>query len=185
VRGSLARLAIVAGLVTVLDQWAKRWATDTLAGQPPVRVIGDLVRLTYTRNSGVAFGIGAGLPFPFWVFSVTAVVVITWMFLRHRVHGLLRQVSLALIMGGAIGNLIDRVRFGEVTDFILLSWRQWQFPVFNVADSAVTIGVALFALGWGHHDPAGVATAATPPAGAPIPLPDDEPRAPDHGPGLA
>jgi signal peptidase II len=177
VRNALARLVIVAALVTAFDQWAKRWAAETLAGRPPIRVIDDLVRLTYTKNSGVAFGIGAGIPFPYWVFSVTAIVVIAWLFLRHRVQGLLRQVALALIMGGAIGNLIDRVRYGEVTDFILLSWRHWQFPVFNVADSAVTIGVVLFALGWGRHEPAPLPVAPT--------LGEDEPRAPDHGPGLA
>ncbi len=183
-RNPFARLVLIAALVTVADQWTKRWATDVLASRPPIRVIGELVRLTYTRNSGVAFGIGAGLPFPYWVFSVTAILVISWMFLRHRVHGLLRQVSLSLIMGGASGNLIDRVRFGEVTDFILLSWQRWSFPVFNVADTAVTIGVALFALGWGHHEPVPAAVPAAPaPAGAPAS--DDEPRAPDHGPGLA
>ncbi|MFI5372153.1 MAG: signal peptidase II, partial [Candidatus Eisenbacteria bacterium] len=156
-----------------------------LAGHPPVRVIGDLVRLTYTRNSGVAFGIGAGLPFPYWVFSVTAIVVISWLFARHRVRGLLRQVSLSLIMGGAIGNLIDRVRFGEVTDFVLLSWGRWQFPVFNVADSSVTVGVVLFALGWGQHAPTPAAVDAAPPTPLSAPHTDDEPRAPDHDPGLA
>lgn len=181
-RGPLARLLLLTALVTAFDQWTKRWAAATLAGHPPVRVIDDLVRFTYTRNSGVAFGIGAGLPFPYWVFSVTAIVVISWMFVRHRVHGLLRQTSLSLIMGGAIGNLIDRLRFGEVTDFILVSWRHWQFPVFNVADSAVTVGVALFALGWGHASP-GPAPAATAPESTPSG--GDEPRAPDHDPGLA
>ena len=181
-RGPLTRLLVLTALVTAFDQWTKRWAAATLAGHPPGQVIDDLVRFTYTRNSGVAFGIGAGLPFPYWVFSVTAIVVISWMFARHRVHGVLRQTSLAFIMGGAIGNLIDRLRFGEVTDFILVSWRHWQFPVFNVADSAVTVGVALFALGWGpsHRAPEAspAATETASPGG-------DEPRAPDHDPDLA
>jgi hypothetical protein len=76
-----------------------------------------------------------------------------------------------LILGGAIGNLIDRVRNGEVVDFILLSWRGHEFPVFNVADMCVTCGVILFALVWTHEprEPeAELAGAATELAGAPV-----------------
>ena len=144
-------LFAVAGSVLAIDQWTKRWATDTLAYREPMRVIGDVVRLTYTRNSGVAFGLGAGLPFPYAVFSILAVGVILWLFLRHRTHTVPRQLSLALILGGALGNLVDRLTTGEVVDFILVGWRQWYWPVFNVADSAVTAGVLLFALTWASH----------------------------------
>jgi signal peptidase II len=151
VRRSFLLLFGVAGLVLALDQWTKRWATDALAYREPVRVIGDLVRFTYTRNSGVAFGLGAGLPFPYAVFSIVAVGVILWLFLRHRTHTLPRQFSLALILGGALGNLVDRLTSGEVVDFILVGWRQWYWPVFNVADSAVTVGVILFGLTWASH----------------------------------
>lgn len=153
---SLLRLAIVAGLVVGLDQWTKDWASRTLAGRPPIHVIGDLVQFTYTRNSGVAFGLGAGVPFPYYLFSIAAAAAILWLFLARRIHGTARQFALALVMGGALGNLIDRVATGEVVDFVLLSWRQWQFPVFNVADSAVTTGVALFVLArHPHHDAEG------------------------------
>ena len=126
---SLLRLAIVAGLVVGLDQWTKDWASRTLAGRPPLHVIGDLVQFTYTRNSGVAFGLGAGVPFPYYLFSIAAAVAILWLFLARRVHGGARQFALSLVMGGAIGNLIDRVATGHVVDFVLLSWRHWQFPV--------------------------------------------------------
>lgn len=154
---SLLRLAIVAGLVVGLDQWTKDWASRTLAGRPPIHVIGDLVQFTYTRNSGVAFGLGAGVPFPYYLFSIAAAAAILWLFLARRIHGTARQFALALVMGGALGNLIDRVATGEVVDFVLLSWRQWQFPVFNVADSAVTTGVALFVLArHPHHDAEGL-----------------------------
>jgi signal peptidase II len=154
---SLLRLAVVAGLVVGLDQWTKDWAGRTLAGRPPIHVIGDLVQFTYTRNSGVAFGLGAGLPFPYYLFSIAAAAAILWLFLAQRIHGTVRQFALALVMGGALGNLIDRVATGEVVDFVLLSWRQWQFPVFNVADSAVTTGVALFVLArHPHHDAEGL-----------------------------
>ncbi|TMQ70474.1 MAG: signal peptidase II [Candidatus Eisenbacteria bacterium] len=143
-----ARLALISGAVLVLDLWTKHWATRALAFQEPVEILGPFLRFTYTRNSGVAFGLGAGLPFPYYVFSIAAVIVIVTLFVRQRVTGLSRQIALALIMGGALGNLIDRLRFGEVVDFIEIGYGRWHWPVFNVADSAVTIGVILFAITW-------------------------------------
>jgi signal peptidase II len=151
VKRSFPLLLGLAGLVVWADQWTKRWAEDTLFARAPVDVIGELVRLTYTRNSGVAFGLGAGMRFPFYLFSVAAVIVIMVMFARHRTHTLTRQLALGLILGGALGNLIDRLTTGEVVDFILIGWRQWYWPVFNVADSAVSIGVVLFGLTWLRH----------------------------------
>jgi signal peptidase II len=193
---ALVRLAAIAAAVVAFDQWTKHWATAVLMGRPNVPVIDDLVQLTYTRNSGVAFGLGAGVPFPYYLFSIAAVLAILWMVLRRRVTGGLRHLALALILGGAVGNLIDHVATGEVVDFILLSWRRWQFPVFNVADSAVTVGVVLFALAWGnesheheheHQAPAGDPTAIPSPTGAPLEperlASNDEPRTPAHGSG--
>ena len=142
------RLASVSGAVVALDLWTKRWATEALAFQEPVEVLGPFLRFTYTRNSGVAFGLGAGLPFPYYVFSLAAVGVILYLFFKQRVAGPARQLALALIMGGAIGNFIDRIRFGEVVDFIEIGYGRWHWPVFNVADSAVTVGVILFAITW-------------------------------------
>ncbi len=150
-RRSFTLLLGIAAAVLVLDQWTKHWAERVLAHRAPVNVIGEIVRLTYTRNSGVAFGLGAGLPFPYAIFSIAAVVAILVLFIRHREHPLARQLSLALILGGALGNLVDRVTSGEVVDFILIGWRQWYWPVFNVADSAVSIGVVLFGITWARH----------------------------------
>jgi signal peptidase II len=151
VKRSFPLLVGIAGLVLWADQWTKSWAENVLIARPPVNVIGELVRFTYTRNSGVAFGLGAGHRFPFYLFSVAAVGVILVMFARHRAHSLIRQLALALILGGALGNLVDRLTTGEVIDFILIGFRQWYWPVFNVADSAVTIGVLMFALTWLRH----------------------------------
>jgi len=145
---AFVRLVAVAAAVVAADQWTKAWATRTLAYHQPVDLIGEFVRLTYTRNSGVAFGIGAGLPFPYYLFSIAAVIAIVFLFARQRVTGIGRQIALALILGGAIGNLIDRLSTGEVVDFIEIGWGRWHWPVFNVADSAVTVGVVLFALTW-------------------------------------
>jgi signal peptidase II len=148
VRRSLSLLFGVAGLTFALDLWTKRWATVTLADRDPLPVLGEFLRLTYTRNSGVAFGLGAGTNFPFYVFSLLAALAILILFLKGSVQGRAREVALALIFGGALGNLVDRVTTGLVVDFIDVGLGQMRFPVFNVADSAVTVGVALFALGW-------------------------------------
>jgi signal peptidase II len=149
---SPALLLGVAGVAVALDQWSKQWAAAHLAFHEPVHVVGTLLTLTYTRNSGIAFGMFAGKNFPFYIFSIVAALAVFWLWSRHPRLPAARQWSLALILGGAIGNLVDRVRSGEVTDFILLAWRGHEFPVFNVADVCVTCGVILFALVW-THDP--------------------------------
>jgi signal peptidase II len=149
---SPALLLGVAGACVAFDQWSKHWAAVHLASHEPVRIVGTLVTLTYTRNSGIAFGMFAGRNFPFYIFSIVAALAVFWLWSRHPSLAVPRQWSLALILGGAIGNLVDRVRVGEVTDFILLAWRGHEFPVFNVADMCVTCGVILFALVW-THDP--------------------------------
>lgn len=145
---SPALLLGIAAAAVVLDQLTKRLATEHLASGPPVRLVDELVQLTYTRNSGIAFGLLAGRNFPLYVFSIVAAVAVIVIFARHAQLSLARHLSLALILGGAVGNLIDRVTTGEVVDFILLAWRGHEFPVFNLADVAVTTGVALFALAW-------------------------------------
>lgn len=165
---SLSLLLAVAGLTFALDVWTKRWATASLAERDSLPVLGQLLRLTYTRNSGVAFGLGAGTNFPFYLFSLLAAVAILVLFLRGRVHGVVREVALALIFGGAVGNLVDRVTTGLVVDFIDVGLGRWRFPVFNVADSAVTVGVALFALAWTRRrEEGGAQDSQAGPQGAP------------------
>ena len=151
-RPSLPVLLALAGAVLAVDMWTKQWATRTLAGAPPVPVIGEFVRFTYVRNSGLAFGLGQGFPFPYYLFSIAAVLVVLVLFLRGRVQGTGRRLALACILGGALGNLVDRLATGLVVDFIDVGWGRWHWPVFNVADSAVTIGVVLFALTWPRRD---------------------------------
>lgn len=182
-------LAIVGGILA-LDQWSKRWVTENLQFHSPVEVLGPFVRLTYTRNSGVAFGLGAGTGFPYYLFSIAAILVILGMFVRGAVHGRWQTLSLALIMGGALGNLVDRLATGEVVDFIEIGWSRWHWPIFNVADSAVSIGVVLFALVWSRRERAahearemeasnvqdrGVVGGSAAPGGAAGPLPGGDP----------
>ncbi len=148
-RRDLARLVAVAAAVFALDRWTKHWARTSLPFDHPVPILGDLLRLTYTRNSGVAFGLGQGTGFPYYLFSLAAAAVIVWLFATRRVTPGPRQLALALILGGALGNLVDRVTTGEVVDFIEIGVARWHWPVFNVADSAVSVGVVLFALARG------------------------------------
>lgn len=132
----------VAAAVVALDQASKQWVTRALQGRAPVPVLGGLFQLNYTRNTGAAFSI---LPHGGSLFAVVAVVVavgILVFYPRLQLYGVLSGVALGLILGGAVGNLIDRVRLGYVIDFIDFRW----FPVFNLADSAIVCGVALLIL---------------------------------------
>jgi signal peptidase II len=177
VKRSYTLLFGVAGAIVALDQWSKQQATLHLAYREPIRVVGELVRLTYARNSGIAFSLFAGRGLPLWVFSLVAAIAVVVLFSRHVRLSLGRQLALACILGGAIGNLIDRVSTGLVVDFILLSWGRHEFPVFNVADVAVTCGVSLFALTWTRDDdPAESAE----PTDAPLAAPADAHEVGEH-----
>jgi signal peptidase II len=107
--------------------------------------------LTLVMNRGLAFGILGGVP-PGWrwtvgVLSVAALVVLARVALKILpTHGWPGTVAVGLIFGGAVGNLIDRLRWGAVVDFVDVHWRGYHWPAFNVADSAITVGVALLAL---------------------------------------
>ncbi|HVP15037.1 MAG TPA: signal peptidase II [Terriglobales bacterium] len=188
-RRTLLPVAVVAAAIVALDRWTKAWASRALPFDHPVRILDDFVRLTYTRNSGVAFGIGQGTGFPYYWLSLLAIVAILWMFWRGRRAGsgrgmpLARRLSLALVLGGAIGNLVDRVASGEVVDFIEVGIPRWHWPVFNVADSAVTIGVLVLALTWSRGREPAWAGPGYPPAKRVGPdAPGDEPARP-AGPG--
>jgi len=150
-RPRVARVAAIAGVVVVLDQIVKLIALDRLAPGVPVDVVPGLVALTLVRNPGLAFGLLSGIPAGWrWVvglLSLLALVVLLRVALRVLPKGGWReQTAIGLIFGGAVGNLIDRTRFGAVVDFVDVYFRGWHWPAFNVADSAITIGVAMLAL---------------------------------------
>jgi signal peptidase II len=150
-RSRLGRVVAIGAAVVVLDQIVKLLALERLTLGVPVTVVPGLIALTLVMNTGLAFGLLAGVPAGWrWIvglLSVLALVVLLRIALRILPSGGWReQTAMGLIFGGAIGNLIDRVRFGAVVDFVDVHFRGWHWPAFNVADSAITVGVAVLVL---------------------------------------
>ena len=136
----------IALLVLILDQLTKIYFDRNYAlGQVKV-LIDNHLYLTHVRNPGAAFGIFADsawrLPF-FLTVALVAVVGIIWYLRTLPPSATWMHLSLGLLLGGAVGNVIDRVRLGEVIDFIGVHWYQYHWPSFNVADSAICVGVAI------------------------------------------
>ena len=136
----------LAALVVIVDQLTKRVAEDRLRSERAVPVVDDLLRLTYVQNRGAAVGLLQDQT-TFFVFVgilVIGVIAASYRYLPRS--GFRLHLALGLQLGGAIGNLLDRIRQGYVVDFVDFGYRANWWPVFNVADSAIVIGVALLAL---------------------------------------
>ena len=136
----------LAGLVVVVDQITKRLASDRLEGRESVHVVDDVLRFTYVVNRGAAFGLLQDQTAFFVFVGVLVIGVIAASYRYLPRSGFRLHLALGLQLGGAIGNLIDRVRQGYVVDFVDFGYHSNWWPVFNVADSAIVVGVALLAL---------------------------------------
>ncbi|MDD3088379.1 MAG: signal peptidase II [Candidatus Omnitrophica bacterium] len=129
--------------VVLLDQLTKHIALNRLAPDGSVPVLEGIFHLTLVRNTGAAFGFLNSRPLVFTVFSaLAALIIFAVIALRIAVNSAVERFALALILGGTIGNLLDRVRLGYVVDFFDL--KVW--PVFNVADSFITVGAVMLAV---------------------------------------
>jgi signal peptidase II len=151
-RSRLARVVTIAAVVVILDQITKLIVLQRLVPGLPIVLIDGFLAFTLVMNTGLAFGLLAGIPAGWrWLvglLSLVALVVLLRVALRILPSGGWREQSaIGLIFGGAVGNLIDRTRFGAVVDFVDVYVRDWHWPAFNVADSAITVGVAVLALG--------------------------------------
>src|SRR5215813_3268929 len=138
-------------IVLAVDQWSKLWATASLRPISTIELIPGFFRFSYATNRGVAFSLFAESEINVrWILAAVSVAAAVFVFsylTRTRPWQRRLNSSLALLLAGIVGNLIDRVRFGEVVDFIELHWRdQYFWPTFNIADSAICIGAALLAL---------------------------------------
>jgi signal peptidase II len=142
---------VVSALVVALDQLTKMLVDHYMSLHESWLVVEGVLRLTYVQNRGAAFGIlsDADLPYQSVLFAVVslaalgAIAAYAW---RLPARNRLPQTALALIMGGALGNLIDRGRLGYVIDFVDAYWGPHHWPAFNVADSAISIGVVLLVI---------------------------------------
>lgn len=145
IKKELRILIAIAVLIAVIDQITKAVVVEKLFFTESVTVIPGLFNLVHYRNPGTAFSIfssgGTGRTVFLLATSIIALVVIG--FIARQAKGIMQGVTLGLIAGGAVGNLIDRVRFGYVVDFLDFYLGRYHWPAFNVADSAITIGVVL------------------------------------------
>ena len=149
-RSKLVTLAVILPVVLVLDLTTKSWALDALAAGRRIDLFGGIVPLTLAFNRGAAFGISIGSD-PRWVFipiTLVALVLLTTLFARADTGDRFRLIALALVMGGALGNLYDRVRWDRgVVDFIgPVNLGFTDFPIFNVADMSISVGAVMLAI---------------------------------------
>lgn len=152
---------VVLAVVVAADQVTKAAVRATLALHEEIVVIPGLLSMTHVRNTGAAFGIlnAAEFPYKATILSIVAVIALVGIAAyaaKLSPHQRAARLGLALILGGAIGNLIDRVTAGYVIDFVDVYWGDWHFWAFNVADSAITVGVfgmILDMVGLGTHVP--------------------------------
>jgi signal peptidase II len=142
---------LIAFVVVVLDRWTKHLVAQRIPLYRHIRLIPGFFSLTHTENTGAAFSLFAdsngpwktGLLIAFSAIALVVVSVLLWK--NHHTH-VATGVGLSLIMGGALGNLWDRVVRGRVVDFLLFYVKRYQWPVFNLADSAIVIGAGLLVL---------------------------------------
>lgn len=143
------RLLIVAGLVVLADQISKALILKYLALHHSIPVVAGVFDITHIRNPGGAFGLMAHMSvvvrsIVFLFISSVAVGLILYFYSKTPPTHTFLSIGFALIFGGAVGNLIDRVRFGSVVDFLDFYIGNYHWPAFNVADSAITVGIFIF-----------------------------------------
>jgi signal peptidase II len=141
----------VGSLVVLIDQVTKIWVDRTMRYGESRPILEGFLDLHYIRNTGAAFGFLSGshsdfrIPF-FIVVSTVAIGIILYLFHHLEDSEVMMPLALSLVLGGAVGNLIDRIRLGEVIDFILVHYKSFLWPAFNVADIGITVGVGLLVL---------------------------------------
>lgn len=142
---------LIALVVILLDRWTKRLVASHIAMYTHIQIIPGFFRLTHTENTGAAFSLFADSS-SHWkttmliAFSLLAMVVVSILLWKQTKALTITGVALSLILGGAVGNLWDRLAKGRVVDFLLFYVKQYQWPVFNLADSAIVVGASLLVL---------------------------------------
>lgn len=135
-------IALVSTLIMVLDFVTKRIIIAKLVPHESIRML-PFLNIVYVENKGAAFGMFANLGNNFFI-AISFIALAVILFYMSKIPKGLELFSMSLIFGGAVGNLVDRIFIGKVIDFIDFYVGTWHWPAFNIADSALTIGVALF-----------------------------------------
>ena len=133
---------IIALVIIIADQISKWWMIDILSSGK-VTVIDDFFYLTLVYNRGAAFGIFPGRNYLFIILSIVTIAVLIFFYRSFFSGSSMARISGGLILGGAVGNLIDRFRFNHVVDFLDFKFGSYHWPAFNVADSAICVGVTI------------------------------------------
>jgi signal peptidase II len=146
--GKYLLVGCIAGVIVLLDQWTKLWVDADMHLYQSIPVIDGFFSLTYVRNSGAAFSMFADFPAsfrkPFFIIvTIVAVVGIGWFVRTTPREDKLTLIASSFILGGALGNAIDRLAYGSVIDFLDVFVGDWHWPAFNVADAFITTGVVL------------------------------------------
>jgi signal peptidase II len=141
--GAVATLMVTTAALVLADQLTKALVVNALEVGDRIEVIGDLVILWHVQNTGGAFSLLPGSLPLFYAVTVVALVMIAWFHRSLVGRGLWLQVVLGMILGGTLGNLIDRVRQGYVTDFVSMGFGETRFPTYNVADASLVIGIGV------------------------------------------
>ncbi|EEQ80176.1 signal peptidase II [Staphylococcus warneri] len=134
---------LVAFLIIVIDQVTKWIIASSMKIGDSYEVIPNFLNITSHRNNGAAWGILSGKMFFFYIITVIILIVLVLFFIKEAQYNLFMQLAISLLFAGALGNFIDRLLNGEVVDFIDTNIFGYDFPIFNVADSSLTIGVML------------------------------------------
>ncbi len=155
-----SKYLLVSIAVFLLDQITKKIVSQGMHEHQTIEVIPNFLNLTYIHNRGAVFGLGSDVSSPYlsWLLSILSILslgVILVYFLRVSARNPKLYTGLALVLGGALGNLFDRLRNGHVIDFIDLHWFDYHWPFFNVADSSICVGVGILLLFMSvRHEPA-------------------------------
>lgn len=137
-------VGIIFAASIILDQLTKLWAIKVLKDGGSIKIIGDFLRFTYAENRGAAFSILQDQRVFFIIVTIIMLVVLAYIYFKTKNITKLSKLAIGMIAGGAIGNFIDRVRFGFVVDFIDVRFGSfYNFPIFNIADSFVVCGTIL------------------------------------------
>jgi signal peptidase II len=149
---------LIALLIVLLDRWSKRLIAHRVALYAQIQVIPGFFRITHTENTGAAFSLFDSSTGPWKIavlvgFSIVALLVVLVLLWKNHPAHIVTGVGLSLIMGGAVGNLWDRLTRGRVIDFLLLYVKHYEWPVFNLADSAIVVGAGLLILEILFHKP--------------------------------